>query len=369
MYTKGSGHLIFRGWAKSTDMKEPQDAENAIDAATRTVAELLTIFGQHSFDIEQVDSHALRQQCDLWVKHLLSGGPAPGKRRSPEADWDGVQQFFGRQRRREQVYVRNSMRDLRNMIWDFIQGISRSVSEDRQADGHVTGRLSHLQQAVRRDSIEDLKKEVLEAVHAIGEAIGLRQKRQRSQMLQLGQKLRQMRCELVEARQKMSSDPLTHLYNRSAFDEHLNRTADLCLFSGQPACLIMLDADHFKSLNDAFGHQAGDAALCQLADCCLRSFPRKCDFVARYGGEEFAVIVSDAGVEVCAKLARGLLEAAREMSVEHEGEQIPLTVSIGVAELTPGDSAQSWLRHADQALCRAKSEGRSRMAISSRANR
>ncbi len=359
-------NIIFRDWPKHGKEAERDESGEDVDEATRTVASFLEAYGRHAFDIEQVDSKAVRRQCEAWVRHFLSGDPAPGRRGSADPDWDGVQVFVGRHRRREQVYVHNSMRDLRNMIWDFIQGISQTVSEDKQSDGQVTERLSRLKQAVQRDSIEELKKEVVEAVQTIGEAIELRQKRQRSQMLELGQKLRQMRCELVEARQKMSSDPLTRLYNRSAFDEHLKRTADLCLFSGQPASLIMLDADHFKNVNDEFGHQAGDAVLRRLADCCVRAFPRKSDFVARYGGEEFAVIVSDAGVGVCGKLAQNLVRAVGEMQIEHEGNRIPLTVSIGVADLMPGDSAESWLRRADQALYRAKSEGRNRAVVESR---
>ncbi|MEE8585941.1 MAG: GGDEF domain-containing protein [Acidobacteriota bacterium] len=357
-------NIIFRDWSNHKKEDDPEEVAEGIDEATRAVAAFLKIYGRHAFSTDQVDSKAVRQQCDAWVRHFLNGGPAPGRRDNVEFDWNGVQRFVGRHRRREQIYVHNSMRDLRNMIWEFIQGISQTVSEGQQSDGQVTKRLSRLKEAVQRDSIEELKREVVEAVHTIGEAIELRQERQRSQMLQLGQKLRQMRCELVEARQKMSSDPFTRLYNRSAFDDHLKRTVDLCLFSGQPASLMMLDADHFKKINDEFGHQAGDTVLRQLADCCVRTFPRKSDFVARYGGEEFAVIVSDAGVAVCGKLAKSLVEAVQEMRVEHEGNQIHLTVSIGVAELVPGDSVESWLRRADQALYQAKSEGRNKTVLS-----
>ena len=358
-------NIIFRDWSDHRKKDDPEEVAEGIDEATRAVAAFLKIYGRHAFNIEQVDSKAVRQQCDAWVRHFLNGGPAPGGRDNVEFDWNGVQRFVGHHRRREQAYVHNSMRDLRNMIWDFIQGISQTVSEGQQSDGQVTERLSRLKEAVQRDSIEELKKEVVEAVHTIGEAIELRQQKQRSQMLELGQKLRQMRGELVEARQKMSSDPLTRLCNRSAFDDHLKRTADLCLFSGQPASLMMLDADHFKNINDEFGHQAGDTVLRQLADCCVRAFPRKSDFVARYGGEEFAVIISDAGVGVCAKLAESLVQTVQGMRIEHEGSQISLTVSIGVAELVSGDSAQRWLGRADQALYRAKSEGRNRAVIAS----
>jgi diguanylate cyclase (GGDEF)-like protein len=206
-----------------------------------------------------------------------------------------------------------------------------------------------------------LKQEVLEVVQFIGDSLEDRQRKQKEQMRRLGQRLRVLRTELAEAQREMAIDPLTRIYNRSALDQHLKRMVELSQFSGQSAGLLMLDADHFKGINDQFGHQAGDKVLETLADHCVRCFPRKSDFVARYGGEEFAIVVDDASDGMYVQMGERLLDAVRDAPVEYQGERIEVTASIGLAVLEPEESADDWLRRADLALLQAKEMGRDRL--------
>jgi diguanylate cyclase (GGDEF)-like protein len=160
----------------------------------------------------------------------------------------------------------------------------------------------------------------------------------------------------------MALDPLTRLYNRSALEEHLARTVELSQLSGQPACLLMVDVDHFKAVNDRYGHPFGDTLLRDLADCCTRNFPRRNDFVARYGGEEYAIVLQDTPLAIARSLGRRLLEAVESLRFVHEGETLTITVSIGIAELGSHEDASSWIEGADQALYRAKRAGRNQVA-------
>jgi diguanylate cyclase (GGDEF)-like protein len=124
---------------------------------------------------------------------------------------------------------------------------------------------------------------------------------------------------------------------------------------------MMIDMDHFKSINDRFGHQAGDAALQRVADTLVRNFLRKEDFVARYGGEEFTVVVPDTTVANAIERSERLRQAVEALEVEFAGSQISLTVSVGVACLEHGDSNSSWIARADAALYEAKAGGRNRV--------
>ena len=171
-----------------------------------------------------------------------------------------------------------------------------------------------------------------------------------------------MRAELSAARREMELDPLTRLYNRKAFDQQLLRIFEFNKLSSQPACLLMADLDHFKQINDSFGHLVGDLVLKKFANCCAQCFPRRSDFVARFGGEEFAIILQETSAEVATMLGERLLQAVREIRIPHEGQEIHITVSIGIAELDTHDDLTGWLRQADSALYRAKLGGRNRLA-------
>lgn len=285
-----------------------------------------------------------------WSQRLIQCGRA-----------ERLREFVTGHRRDEYRYVTKSLKDLRQVIDAFINTLRSAFAEDQEADAQVSVMLAGLKKAVQGNSIEALKRGVLSAVASIAQVIEERRKRHGTQMEKLGAELKAMRVELTEARHEMELDPLTRLYNRSSFQQTLARTVELSRFSGQPACLLMVDADHFKQVNDVHGHPAGDQVLRRLADCCMRTFLRQTDFVSRYGGEEFAVILTNTGISVGRRLADRLLRAVRALTVEHQGQTIRVTISIGIAELAPGENDERWLARTDAALYQAKSLGRDRV--------
>jgi diguanylate cyclase (GGDEF)-like protein len=158
-------------------------------------------------------------------------------------------------------------------------------------------------------------------------------------------------------------DGLTQLRNRRAFDERLDNEWRRSAREKSELSLIMLDADHFKNINDTYGHQAGDECLKILSRILSDSVRRPSDCVARYGGEEFAIILphtKSQGAGVIAERIRSRVEAE---SITFEGQAISLTVSIGLGSMLPTkeDDPNTLLEHADKALYRAKSEGRNRI--------
>jgi len=158
-------------------------------------------------------------------------------------------------------------------------------------------------------------------------------------------------------------DPLTRAFNRREFFARLGVETEQARRRDRPLSLLMVDIDHFKAVNDAYGHPAGDAALRSVAEA-LRAAVRPTDTVARYGGEEFAVLLPDTPLEGSAAIAARLAASmgAQVFSVGR-GERLAITVSVGVASF-PLDaaSAEELLIAADDALYRAKREGRNRIA-------
>jgi diguanylate cyclase len=165
---------------------------------------------------------------------------------------------------------------------------------------------------------------------------------------------------LDDARREATTDGLTEIANRRAFDLILRETAAEAMNSGDDLSVLMIDIDHFKHFNDTWGHQTGDEVL-RLVAATLQQNIRGQDTAARYGGEEFAVILpvtpSDAAVAVGNNIRRA---CERQQFFTRDTQQAvgSITVSIGVACYDPGEALTNWIRRADAALYGAKQGGR-----------
>ncbi|HBK09171.1 MAG TPA: PleD family two-component system response regulator [Acetobacteraceae bacterium] len=171
-----------------------------------------------------------------------------------------------------------------------------------------------------------------------------------------------LRSDLGTALEMALTDPLTGLYNQRYLRRHLSGLMDSG--QGRPLALLMVDVDHFKSVNDRFGHVSGDHALRLIADS-LRINTRVFDSVARYGGEEFVVVMPGTAVEEATAAAERLRAAVEVVQFTAlDGTQVPLTASIGVA-CTPNASGspELLLQAADAALYDAKRNGRNRVEV------
>ncbi|KII27732.1 MULTISPECIES: GGDEF domain-containing protein [Pseudomonas] len=164
------------------------------------------------------------------------------------------------------------------------------------------------------------------------------------------------------ATQSALRDPLTDTGNRIAMDQTLTREIELSRRHLQPLSLLMLDIDHFKQINDTHGHSAGDDVLKAVA-ASIKNQLRNVDMVFRFGGEEFLILLSNTSREAAALVGERLRNAAQTEEYVADGRSIELTVSLGCSTLLPGESAESLLRRADNALYVAKREGRNRLAM------
>jgi two-component system cell cycle response regulator len=164
-----------------------------------------------------------------------------------------------------------------------------------------------------------------------------------------------------ELRFTASHDALTGVFNRGAGMAHLDRELTRSARTGEPLGLLLLDLDHFKRVNDTFGHLGGDEVLreaARRAQAVLRPY----DVIARYGGEELMVVLPGASTEVATQIGERLRAALAESPVSFGGHAIAVTTSVGVASAMDGDSPEALVGRADDRLYVAKRDGRNRVA-------
>ncbi|MEX8500783.1 GGDEF domain-containing protein [Leptothrix ochracea] len=198
--------------------------------------------------------------------------------------------------------------------------------------------------------------------------------REQAQGLALAQANLRLEAALARTKTLASFDELTGLMNRRAFHERLRFEIAAQRRHEEPAALLLLDLDYFKSINDRFGHQIGDAVLRSTANT-LKSMLREADLLARWGGEEFLIVlprtrIDEAGF-AAERLRRALESTQIHVTADHEiaetptpqGQSIAFSASFGVAEMHPGLTLDTVLSHADRALYAAKAGGRNRVCL------
>jgi len=241
-----------------------------------------------------------------------------------------------------------------------IVGVADLASDDAQQFGHTLrglaskglgeslGNLKHL--------IEDLVQES-KSMAGRTEYVGLR-------MRESAGKIEALERNLENAILDSTLDGLTGVSNRRSFDATIRKLAGEAMNSGENLAMLMIDIDHFKRVNDTWGHQTGDTVLRYLAKT-LQKAVRGGDYVARYGGEEFAILLPRTDGKAAVSVAENIrLALSREpIELEVTPPMTPVTVSIGVACYDPGEPLAEWVGRADAALYIAKRDGRNRVEL------
>lgn len=354
----------------SSSKKARSAAATQDDAPLDALAAALRAWGDMAIALAGRDEEEIREDFEGWARHAVLASPRPGldDPSSPPAnrkDWNGLNRFVREHRRAERDFVTRSMKDLRQVIWQFIQSLGQAISQDRKMDVEVESSLGDLRRAVNSNDTEMLKREAMASISLIQSRIEGRKARERGQIDELANQLDEMATKLVEVKEQLSIDALTQICNRAGLDQQVSRVVSLGNLLGQPAILFMIDVDHFKWVNDRYGHAAGDEVLRQVSARLANTFRRKGDFFARYGGDEFSAVILEDSLETANRIGERLLFAIRELDILWEGEEeaIRVSVSIGAARLESGEDAASWFDRADRALYQAKELGRDRIAL------
>ena len=251
---------------------------------------------------------------------------------------------------------RSAAHAMDTQIREQVDGLQSSVQEAADLDdlkhvleNHLEGLLGTMDQ--HRQQRDEREQEVAARLHSLAERVA-----------HMEQDAQGFREHLEEQRQKALIDPLTGLPNRAAWSERLEHEIGQWQQHGNTLMLAMLDLDHFKRINDNYGHLAGDKVLKIIASV-LRKRLRGTDFIARFGGEEFVLLMPSTVPAHGLKLLETLRAAIEACPFHFRGEPVTITLSIGLAAFKPGEHSDLVLKRADQALYRAKNAGRNRVEL------
>ena len=250
---------------------------------------------------------------------------------------------------------------------------SAARAMDTQIREQVDGLQSSVQQAADLDDLKHVLENHLEGLlgtmdqhqkqrDAREQEVAARLKSLSERVAHMEQEALGFREHLEEQRQKALIDPLTGLPNRAAWSERLEHEIQQWQQHGNTLSLAMLDLDHFKRINDSYGHLAGDKVL-KIIATVLRKRLRGSDFIARFGGEEFVLLLPATPPAVGAKLLETLRAAIEACPFHFKGERVTITISMGLTSFRVREHSDLALKRADQALYRAKNAGRNRVEL------
>ena len=228
-----------------------------------------------------------------------------------------------------------------------------------QKNFHAASDLQQLKTEISKN-IDDIRGGVGDFVERFNqrhEATEERNQKLAQQISQMEQETQELQIMLQENRTKLMYDALTGVYSRMAYDERIVQEVSRWSRYQNPFSYVILDIDHFKRINDTYGHNAGDKALKIVAQL-MQSYLRQSDYVFRIGGEEFVLMLSSTDVDSAATMVENLRRGIADSSFHFKGEPITLTLSAGITETREGDNIESIYERADQALYRAKNSGR-----------
>lgn len=247
-----------------------------------------------------------------------------------------------------------------------LQRVMSGVAVNAQQAGHHAGafgeQVDGLAQALQSQDMAAVAP-LLADVSASAQAMKSSSQALAEQVASSQAEIERLRADLVRARDEALMDPLTRVFNRKGFDQRLDALLQARPAQRQTHGLVMLDIDHFKSVNDTHGHVFGDQVLRGLAEVMRACVADSRGSIARYGGEEFAILLPDSGLDDGVRLAEQVRQRIKALKFRDRRTQeviLRVTVSAGVATLRAGDDPISWVARADSALYKAKQAGRDR---------
>ena len=243
-------------------------------------------------------------------------------------------------------------------------GLAESALRTGDDAGRFGDQLSGLAEALKAGGVDALSPQLNLALE---NTAGMRSSAQalQHQVATSRAEIDQLQAELGRVRHEALLDPLTRVLNRRGFDQLLATMLQQPVEPGRSHCLIMLDIDHFKRVNDTHGHVTGDRVIQALGEVLRACAPADACSVARYGGEEFAILVPQSTLSQSAALAESVRQRTKALKIRNRKTQdvlLTVTVSAGVASLDAGDDAVSLIARADAALYQSKQTGRDRVS-------
>lgn len=340
-----------------TNTKQETDTHLDMSEEKATLLFMIDTLSKNLIEFEKQPVRSTRKLLDEFARDLVKPGP------SSDSVLFRFRQFFASYRIDEYSYIQNSFDDLKKIIWDFADQLSDDVEFEKIKDQEAKASLEQLREAVESNSMDVLRARSKDFINFYIEHQGKKDDRRIKRMTYVRKNLNSVKKKLLEATHTMQTDHLTGAFNRRSFDEQVKNHQRMFDISKSPVSLIILDIDHFKKINDAYGHDIGDSVIKECVRQVEEHFSRDVDFVARIGGEEFAVILPDYSSDAAAMKCEDLMAKIRKEALLTGNLDIRFTVSMGIAQLSEGESVDQWMKRADQALYHSKNTGRNKATV------
>lgn len=320
-----------------------------------TLLYLIDVYSKNLFEIDAMPVRKARETWDEYAKALVDP-------KNPDIDKTlfRLRQFFSTYRIDEYAYLQKTFDDFKGIIWDFADQLGEDIRFEKDNETVIRSNLNQLREAVESNSIDTLRTKSREFIDFYVEFQSRKDERRSQRMNSIRKNLSNVKKQLTEATQTLKMDHLTGAANRRSFDEQAKRYAQMADISGSPLTMIMLDIDHFKKINDSYGHDIGDFVLKECVHLLKEVFQRNEDLVARLGGEEFCVVLPGFSLDHATRKAEEAMSRIRHEVFVQGDLKIRFTVSMGIAQRAPDEPVTSWLKRADLALYEAKNSGRNK---------
>ncbi len=255
---------------------------------------------------------------------------------------------------------RDELKKIISILADSISGLLLSSGD---FDSGLDECVERLRQAKSLDEVQEIRELLLQQAQSL--QTRTRQmvedvQQAREQVSDANKQVETLKKQMEKVKQEIIIDPLTRIYNRRAYDEKIKQEMMGYQRYGRPTALAIVDIDHFKSVNDTYGHRTGDGVLRILSEVMQKEI-REIDVLARYGGEEFALILPHTPYPQALEVAERIRQKVEVSRFTYKGKPFSVTVSIGVGTLQENDTLESYVERVDQALYRGKKGGRNRV--------
>jgi diguanylate cyclase len=339
-----------------------EDIEQRQEAYAQVIRTLFVFLKAFSLDISDIDGEGFRSNVDRIDDKLFEQTSAGRIHKIFNRGKAGLAAYIDQQKE----YLEERDRELRNIIDLLTRAMVAVNSENDAYHREILQKGEKIEQITRLDDLRKIKSALEKEVESLRETVQAKQTEEKVRIESLSSQVEVLRVELQTAKEESLQDGLTGIYNRRAFDRHIQNLVDQNRLRGSGFAVLILDIDDFKRINDTYGHPVGDRVILALANAC-RQMIRSDDFLARYGGEEFVILLPGASRRNAAKKARQLCKAVSQTryTLDDDNDQLTLsiTISIGVAEFGPRDDAETIMTRADKALYQAKAAGKNGVAV------
>ncbi len=337
--------------------------EFKISEERATLLHVIDVLSKNLIETEHHSIRKTREALDEIAKNL-----AIAHEETSEKTLFRFRQFFNSYRIDEYTYIQKTFDDFKNIIWEFADQLGEDLKFEKKYDQEVKYHLDNLREAVESNSIDSLKNSSREFIDSYVELQNVKDKHRSQRFENFQSHFQHMKKQLKEAQKNLEVDHLTGAFNRRSFDEQTKNLLRLRGLQPLNVTMLALDIDHFKKINDTYGHDVGDFILKECVRTLKSIFHREQDFVARIGGEEFIVILPEYKIEHAVIKAEELKSRVNREVFIHGEHKIQFTISMGIAQLTEAESTEQWLKRADQALYQSKQSGRNKFTIAPSSN-